>query len=77
MNPYTGCRCERCAPDNPRFEDSQAYLLSCLAETFLRWPKAERQRFLQDYLRRHGPDATDKLKAEIRRMWEERRQWAM
>lgn len=73
MNPYTGCRCERCAPESPRFEDSQAYLLSCLAETFLRWPKAERQAFLVDYQRRHGPDATDKLKAEIRRIWEERR----
>ncbi len=52
MNPYTGCRCERCAPDNPRHEDTQAHLLACLARTFLRWPKAERQAFLVDYQRR-------------------------
>lgn len=73
MNPYTGCRCDRCAPDNPRHEDTQAHLLACLARTFLRWPMAERQAFLVEYLRRHGQTATDTLKAEIRRIWEDRR----
>jgi hypothetical protein len=34
---------------------------------------AERQAFLVNYQRRHGQTATDTLKAEIRRIWEERR----
>ena len=67
------CRCERCCPENPRWTDTEAYRLECLARSVLSLPTPEARRaWLDGWYTRHGKASTDALKAEIRRLWEAR-----
>lgn len=66
----TPCRCERCCPENPAPTYMEAYRLECLARAVLDLPTLDARRaWLDDWRAKHGAESTQRIKDEMRRLW--------
>ena len=64
------CRCERCRPDNPDPKLTEEHKWACLARFVNALPTVEERRgFLSRWRERHGRELTERLKAEMTRLW--------
>lgn len=70
------CECERCCPENPRYEDTTAFKLECLARSVLARSIEDRRAFLALFEQNNGAKMTATLKNEIWRLWDAQRRAA-